>query len=141
MFFCLYSVGFRASDDLLTSMDFHQIGESIVFDTTGEIIAVCSIDVNDVNKIWQSCLKIRHHDDSPIMIDAGHDVTTEIFGDYASYAAMDSDARSKKISSVCGEEFEFLIEATKKSSDTCCFECIDAFCLNFMADIDLTLVK
>lgn len=117
----------------------HQPGECIIFDTSAMIVGVSNIQTSKILGTWQwDCLfEVWNGYDAKVTVTSKNVVTTQIFGDCQEYVSSDAKKRHEIQEKVYGQSYEFRFKVTKCLWDKFNYECVDAFCLEFINELEV----
>lgn len=117
----------------------HKPGEYLIFDTSATIEGVFNLKASRVSDGWQwTCMfQVRNSCHEKVIAEANNVVTTQIFGDCQDYINADQQKRQEMKESVGDQSYEFRFKVTKGLADIFNYECIDAFCVAFMNEIEI----
>ena len=114
-------------------------GEYIIFDTSAVIEGIFKLETTRVAGVWQwECMfQVRNCIDEKVTANANNAVTTQILGDCEEYITAHEQKRQEMQEIVCGQSYEFRFKVTKCLWDNFNYECIDAFCVEFINAIEI----
>ena len=117
----------------------HEPGEHIIFDTSGTIAYVTKFQTKRVDGEWhfECLLGVWDGNDSQVCATVNNDVATQIFGNCGEYMSLSQTKQREKRENVFGKQYEFRFKVKKCSWDKYDYECIDAFCVDFINYIDI----